>query len=398
NNKYWANALKKKNIVANTLMTGYFSISNKSDFDYYFEELKEPFKNTFWYKLFFVFNIHNDYLNYKLFDFVVKKYDIFNIPFSGGILSNTPLKKQEAQILHALGAKVVTLAYGYDYFQYSRVLDPSYRHAIMANYPEMGRKEYQVNDNYKYWAEHSDFLMGSMATDGLGRWDMIPVNFVTIDTGLWEISRKKSKANGVDGVVKISHSPNHRYVKGTEFIIDAVKKLKTEGILVELVLIEKKTNNEVREILQFEVDIHIEQLIYTGYALSAIEGMACGLPVITNEENELLTRILRRYSFLDECPVISATPENIIEILRCLIKNPHLRDELGMAGRKYVEKYHSEKTAQVVFSKIIDKIWLEKECDLMSFFHPLNPESYNNQSPKIVHPLFENKIPAHYYN
>jgi len=43
----------------------------------------------------------------------------------------------------------------------------------------MGRKEYQVNDNYKYWAEHSDFLMGSMATDGLGRWDMIPVNFMT---------------------------------------------------------------------------------------------------------------------------------------------------------------------------------------------------------------------------
>ena len=27
NNKYWANALKKKQIIADTLMTGYFSIS-----------------------------------------------------------------------------------------------------------------------------------------------------------------------------------------------------------------------------------------------------------------------------------------------------------------------------------------------------------------------------------
>ena len=29
----------------------------------------------------------------------------------------------------------------------------------------------------------------------------------------------------------------------------------------------------------------------------------------------------------------------------------------------------------------------------MNMFHPLNPDSYNNQSPKIEHPLFENKIP-----
>ncbi|HXD92256.1 MAG TPA: aminotransferase, partial [Bacteroidia bacterium] len=398
NSKYFANALKKKGYIADTLMTGYFSISNKADFDIYFHEITDKLKTTLKFKISFILGAHEDYLNYKIFDYAILNYDVFVMPFSGGVLSSTQLQKFEAQLLHSLGAKTATFAYGYDFWQYSKIADTAYRHAIIANYPEMGRKEYLINENYKYWAEHSDFIMGSMATDGLGRWDMLPVNYITIDTSLWNKSKKKSNANGINDVVMISHSPNHRYVKGTEFIIDAVNKLKLEGFLIELILIEKKTNNEVREILENEVDIHIEQLVYTGYALSAIEGMACGLPVITNEENEFSTKVLRRYSFLSECPAVSASPENIIEVLRCLVKNPILRHELGVASRKYVEKYHSEKTAQIVFSKIIDKIWFKKESDLMSFFHPLNPESYNNSLPKVEHPLFENKIPSQYYN
>jgi glycosyltransferase involved in cell wall biosynthesis len=397
NNKYWANALKKKGLVSDTLMTGHFKINSKNDFDFYFEDIKKEFVNSIAFKLAYLFGVHEDFLSYKLFDYAIKKYDIFNMPFTGGILSFTPLAKQEAQLLHTVGARIITLAYGFDYFQYSRVLDPSYRHAIIANYPEMARKEFIVHENYKYWAEHSDIIMGSMATDGLGRWDIIPVNTVTIDADLWQPAKKKSNADGVSGVVKISHSPNHRFVKGTEFIIDAVNKLKSENILVELILVENKTNEQVREILQNEVDIHIEQLVYTGYALSAIEGMACGLTVITNEDNELLTRVLRRYSFLNECPVVSATPENIGEILKCLVRNPSLRHELGEAGRKYIEKYHSEHTAQSMFLKIIDKIWYGKNCDLMSFFHPLNTDSYNNSLAKVEHPLIENRIPANYF-
>ena len=36
---------------------------------------------------------------------------------------------------------------------------------------------------------------------------------------------------------------------------------------------------------------------------------------------------------------------------------------------------------------------MKSDVDLMNLFNPLNPESYNNQSPIINHPLVKNKIP-----
>jgi hypothetical protein len=79
--------------------------------------------------------------------------------------------------------------------------------------------------------------------------------------------------------------------------------------------------------------------------------------------------------------------------LKCLIDNPDLRKTLGEAGVDYVEKYHSEKTSQFIFENIYDKIWHNKDVDLMSLFLPLDKASYNNKTPKIKHPLIENKLP-----
>ena len=44
--------------------------------------------------------------------------------------------------------------------------------------------------------------------------------------------------------------------------------------------------------------------------------------------------------------------------------------------------------------KIYDKIWYGKDVDLLNLYHPLNPNSYNNLTDKIKHPLFENKLPS----
>jgi hypothetical protein len=72
-----------------------------------------------------------------------------------------------------------------------------------------------------------------------------------------------------------------------------------------------------------------------------------------------------------------------------------LREELGIAGRLYVEKYHSEVTTQYMFESIYQKIWFNKEVDLMNLFHPLKSE-YNKTKPFVKHPLVENCLPLHY--
>ena len=136
-----ANALKKAGHKADTLMTEFYSINDRSDFDLYFNDIKTDLKSTTGFKIAFAFGAHEDYLNYALFDHCVQNYDVFAMPFSGGILSFTPLKFSEAQLLQMLGCKTITLAYGADYFRYSTIIDPAYRHTIIANYPDGARNE-----------------------------------------------------------------------------------------------------------------------------------------------------------------------------------------------------------------------------------------------------------------
>jgi hypothetical protein len=103
--------------------------------------------------------------------------------------------------------------------------------------------------------------------------------------------------------------------------------------------------------------------------------------------------VFRTYSYLNECPIVSAGPENITDVLRSLVVNPELRRELGLAGRAYVEKYHSYSFGQFLFGEMYKKIWNGENIDLLNTFHPLNKNSYNNQSPLVKHPLLKNKLP-----
>jgi glycosyltransferase involved in cell wall biosynthesis len=219
---------------------------------------------------------------------------------------------------------------------------------------------------------------------------------ITIDTTLWRARRFYSPADGINDTVKILHTPNYRWFKGTEFLLRTVEELKADGLKIELLLIEKKPNDVIRCLMYEQADILAEQFIATGYGLNGIEGMASGLPVMANLENEAYMRLFRRYSYLTECPVLSTTPETLKQNLRLLITNPQLREELGLAGRQYVEKYHSEETAHYMFGSIYDKIWYGKDIDLMNLFHPLLSE-YNRRQPLVRHPLIENKLPAGRY-
>jgi hypothetical protein len=99
---------------------------------------------------------------------------------------------------------------------------------------------------------------------------------------------------------------------------------------------------------------------------------------------------MKRWSFLNECPLVSATPENITDVLRKLITNPKLRTDLGRAGREYVEKYHGLDSAQYLFENVFDYIYGKKDS-IINLYHPILGE-YPNRLPKIKHPLVNNRI------
>ena len=229
-----------------------------------------------------------------------------------------------------------------------------------------------------------------MGPDGFGRWDVLLPSGLFLDLNQWEASGRLSSNNGKDGSVVIVHAPNHRGFKGSEFVIEAVKLLRAEGLKIELRLLEKIQNTEVRRILAEDADILVEQLVFTGHGLNGLEGMASGLPTISNLEDDSYVLPMRRWSYFSECPLVSATPENLVEVLRKLITRPELRCELGRAGRAYVEKYHGLDSAQYLFSNVIDYVYGRKGS-LINLYHPLLGE-YPNRLPKIENPLVNNRI------
>ena len=391
NNKYWSQAMKQIGYDSTTVMETVYAINKKEDYDIYLEDILKNLKG--WKRNFLLFSRSHQTKMLLAFDYLIKNYDIVHIPFSGSFLGTTKYAQKEAELLKKFGIKIIALPYGSDAYIYSMLKDTSLQHALLLSYPNGGKISSIVQDRLNYWAKNVDCIAVGFQNE-MPRWDLLAVNFISIDSVYWQKKVSYSENNGINGIVTIIHTPNHKGFKGTEFIIKAIQELKEENLLINFILVEKIPNSEVKRIMYEEADILTEQLIAPAYALSAIEGMVSGLPVMANLHSEVYTRHLRRYAYLNECPILSTTPETIKDNLRILIKNPQLREELGRAGRKYVEKYHSYQTSQYMFGKIYDKIWYEKEVDLMNMFHPLMPDSYNNQSPKIEHPLVENKIPA----
>ena len=385
NNKYWSNALREHGFNSITLMEYYFKINKKDDFDFYVDDFAPKLLPRL---------VRIGLGTCLALIFALRKARVVHISFNGFLLGNTPFWRLESFLFRVAGVKVIVIPFGADVYMYSKLIDPSLRYGLLASYPKYGRSEDQVEKYVKHWTKHADIVIAGLIIDGVGRWDVTTNQIFAIDTISWKCKVEYSENNGVTGLVKIMHTPNHTDFKGTEFLIDAVAQLKQEGLLVDLILLERVPNEKVKELMQ-TVDILAEQFIFTGYALNGIEGMASGLPVLANLDHEAYTRVFRRYAFLNECPILSTSPESLVENLRLLVRNPALRSELGRAGRKYVEKYHSSETMEYLFGSIYNKILYGKSVDLINLFHPLKSE-YNKRKPYIQHPLVENKLPSDY--
>lgn len=370
-NKYWSAALKER-FFSETFMWNHFDTINKEDdFDLYIKDIYRAYPNF----------IRPYLAAFK----VIKDYDIIHIPVSGGSLSNTPICYFEGWLYRMSGIKVIVIPYGADAYCYSKIKNPAWQHGLICSYPALATAEREILRKLRYWEENADAVIpGVMGGDGFARWDVLVPSQIVTDIEQWKAKKNYNDANGVDGVVRICHAPNHRGCKGTEYVVQAVEQLRDSGLQVELLLLEKMKNECVRQIFHDQCDILIEQLLVDGYAMTAIEGMSTGLPVLGNIGTGGYSDMLRWFSFLGECPIVGVNPDTLEKILRTLITKPDSRRKLGQAGRVYAEKYHSYKTAQYLFSAVYDRVWFGKEVDLINLFHPIYGK-YSEHRPKVEH-------------
>jgi glycosyltransferase involved in cell wall biosynthesis len=165
------------------------------------------------------------------------------------------------------------------------------------------------------------------------------VPYAHVDPAEWTPSPLDPSATRPPVVV---HAPTHRPIKGTRFILDAVERLKAEGIPMEFVLVEGLSHDEVRDVFR-RADLFIDQLLLGFYGGAAVELMALGKPVVCYLRDEDLVRMPE--GMRKELPIIEATPSSIHSVLREWLTAPRSRlADRGRAGRRFVEHWHDPKT------------------------------------------------------
>jgi hypothetical protein len=164
----------------------------------------------------------------------------------------------------------------------------------------------------------------------------------------------------------VVHAPNHRLLKGTDHLLEAIERLQSSDIPCRLELLERIPREEALQRYRAG-DILADQFCCGAFGVFAIEGLALGKPVLTYLDQEHL----RDPVF--NLPIVNTTPENLVAVLAVLLQIPTLRKRIGEAGRAAVERYQSVPALAEVWDQIYRHVWWDE---------PLNLETTRHFSPE----------------
>lgn len=376
--KYMSAAMRKRGYETTTVVARPASINERADFDLTLDDLVRGPRSGI------IGAFRQQILPYAAFGRLLGRGDVFHFFFDGGFLCFTPLRFLELQLLHLAGKKVVAMPYGGDAAAVSRMHSREWRSAYMRDYPEIASREAGIVRWLDYFSRRADFIVACLVhAETLPRYDLLTTHYYPIDLEAWNANGHEDDA--ADAEVLVFHSPNHRALKGTEFLVRACRELREEGLPVRLVLAEGIPNREVKRLLR-SCDILAEQFIL-GYALSAMEGMALRKPVLSNLSDPEYYDVFRASTGLDECPIVSTTPAGLKETLRSLVLDPGRRARLGEEGRRYVEKYHSLEAVGRMWELVYDHVWAGRPLPVQAW-HPerIPPEAESPPSAGRLDP------------
>lgn len=158
--------------------------------------------------------------------------------------------------------------------------------------------------------------------------------YAHIDLDLWSLVKSSSISCPL-----VIHAPSNRDAKGTRFLIDAISKLKQEGLKFDFQLVEGLTQVEAKCLYQ-RADLVVDQLLAGWYGGFAVEVMALGKPVISYIRHDDLKYI--PCEMRKDLPIIEASPHSIEGVLRDWLSHPAgKRIHQGLISRRYVEKWHN---------------------------------------------------------
>ncbi len=187
------------------------------------------------------------------------------------------------------------------------------------------------------------------------------IRYKSLDLDLFhpEISPSENHRWRVEARIRVLHSHsletrnlNGKNIKGTPHLVQAVERLKNEGLDVELVNLTRVPSNEMRY-HQVQADIVVDQLIYGGVGSTTLECLALGKPVICYLRpswNHFLTSLFPEWS---DCPVISATPDTIYAELRKLVVDDDYRSQVAARSRDFALEFLDVKKNAIELENVL---------------------------------------------
>jgi hypothetical protein len=276
-----------------------------------------------------------------VFTWAAIRYQRFHFYLDAGLLpssSRLQINREEVKILFQLGKEIFFWTYGADVRTRKKTEALGAFHCCL-DCPAPSRAcicdDTQGEKNVALLAQHSKavFAMGDMLEYTPGSRNDLFFWPVDLDAG----SRRKYAPYYPDshgtGPIHIVHAPNHRAFKGTRFLLDAVEKLRAEGFPITLTIVERIPNDRALEIYR-TADIIFDQCMVGFHGYLTLEAMAMGKPVMC-----FIRKPQQYLLHPEECPIVNTPADQIETTLRNLLSNRNGLHELGVQGRKYVEKF-----------------------------------------------------------
>lgn len=149
-----------------------------------------------------------------------------------------------------------------------------------------------------------------------------------------------------------TNSNNQKNIKSTHVYLPLITELKKEGYDIELIFF-KDVPNKIFRYYQLQADIVVDMLTFGFFGSNIREAMMLGKPCVCFLRPEWLESMRKEIpEYVDELPVISATPYTIREILIDLIVNEDKRKEIGNKSREFAVKWYSAESGAKQFDKI----------------------------------------------
>ena len=193
--------------------------------------------------------------------------------------------------------------------------------------------------------------------------------FYCLDKEIWHpeicIPQEFKLPEKPDGTVWLYHAVGHKAertskdgvnIKSSHVYLPLIDELRNEGLKLELLEPTGIPNKEIR-FLQAQADIFLDMLTFGWFGANVREAMMLGKPVICFLRPEWLESAREEIpEYVDELPIVSATPSTIREVLLDLINDKEKRQEIGRRSRAFAVKWHAKEAAAKRFDEIYWKL------------------------------------------